>query len=54
MDAVTEVLIDRSHEADIFVRLVIVSLVAHAVLSAAFVLLPRSLRAGRAATNGSW
>jgi outer membrane biosynthesis protein TonB len=41
MDAVTEVLIDRSHDADIFVRLVIVSLVAHATLISAFMLAGR-------------
>src|SRR5258707_683398 len=35
MDAVTEVLIDRSHQADRLSQMVIVSLVAHAILGAA-------------------
>ena len=40
MDAVTEVLIDRSREAEKLSRMVLVSLGAHAVLIALVVLLP--------------
>ena len=32
MDAVTEVLLDRSHQADRLTQMVVVSLLAHAVL----------------------
>jgi TonB family protein len=41
MDAVTEVLIDRSHQADRLSQMVVVSLVAHALLLAAVSLSPR-------------
>lgn len=41
MDAVTEVLIDRSHEADRLARMVVVSLVGHAMLLAIVTLSPR-------------
>lgn len=41
MDAVTEVLIGRSHQADRLSQMVVVSLVAHAVVVAAVTLAPR-------------
>lgn len=41
MDAVTEVLIDRSQQADRLARMVVVSLAAHAVLLAVVTLSPR-------------
>src|SRR5436190_1380303 len=41
MDAVTEVLLDRSHQADRLSRMVVVSLVAHATLLGAIALSPR-------------
>src|SRR4051812_18685272 len=40
MDAVSEILVDRSREADRFSRMVIVSLVLHAVIVSAVALLP--------------
>jgi outer membrane biosynthesis protein TonB len=40
MDAVTEILLDRSREADKATQMVIVSLVAHAVLLSVFAFLP--------------
>src|SRR4051812_21855609 len=43
MDAVTEVLLDRSHQADRLSRMVIVSLAAHAMLIAVVTLVPRFL-----------
>jgi TonB family protein len=41
MDAVTEVLLDRAHQADRLSRLVVVSLAAHAILLTAVTLVPR-------------
>ena len=43
MDAVTEVLLDRTREADKVTQMVVVSLVAHAVLVAAAAFVPNSL-----------
>ena len=40
MDAVTQILVDRSHEADKVSRMVVVSLMAHAVLITAVTLIP--------------
>ena len=40
MDAVTQILIDRSREADKISRMVVVSLIAHAILIAAVALIP--------------
>src|SRR3954469_18772697 len=41
MDAVTEILLDRSHQADRLSQMMIVSLAAHAMLIAAVTLVPR-------------
>jgi outer membrane biosynthesis protein TonB len=41
MDAVTEILLDRSRDADKVAGMVLVSLIAHAVLIGAFTFLPR-------------
>lgn len=41
MDAVTEVLLDRSHQADRLSQMVVVSLAAHAILLAAVTFAPR-------------
>jgi outer membrane biosynthesis protein TonB len=43
MDAVTEILLDRSREADKVTQMVVVSLVAHAILLTAIAVLPRQL-----------
>lgn len=43
MDAVTEVLLDRAHQADRLSQMVMVSLAAHAMLIAAVTLVPRFL-----------
>jgi outer membrane biosynthesis protein TonB len=47
LDAVTEILVDRSQQADKVTRMVIVSLVAHATLISAIALLPSHWGASR-------
>src|SRR4051794_17756740 len=44
MDAVTEVLLDRSHQADRLSQMVLLSLAAHATLLAVVTLAPRFLK----------
>src|SRR3954465_11824951 len=44
MDAVTQILIDRSREADKISRMVVLSLIAHAILIAAVAFMPAAWR----------